>query len=61
MRHAFPARRKIIVVDRLLREIPEVVRKYSIKGLDEAGFMADLESWLVERGIDTSLAGAARH
>ena len=61
MRHASPARRKAIVADRLVREIPEVVSKYPIGVFDETHFVGDLKKWMVERGIVMPVADAPGH
>jgi hypothetical protein len=49
MRHADYERRKRIVIERLLEEIPPVLRKYAILDFDEDRFAEDLKSWLTEQ------------
>jgi hypothetical protein len=38
--------RKRIVINRLEKEIPVVLQKYSIQDFDELRFVKDLKSWL---------------
>lgn len=48
MRDADHDVRRQIVFERLLKEVPAVVRKYSIKDFDDARFAEDLKAWLRE-------------
>lgn len=40
--------RRAIVIESLLEEVPNIVRKYAIKDFDEARFLGDLNAWLTE-------------
>lgn len=50
MRRADHERRKRIVAERLVQEIPAVLRKYSIRNFNNACFVEDLESWFTKIG-----------
>src|SRR4030095_12577886 len=50
-RQADHERRKRIVIERLLDEIPAVLRDYAIRDFDEVRFGQDLKSWFAGTGL----------
>jgi hypothetical protein len=48
MRQATHEVRKRIICERLIEEIPAIVRKYSLADFDDALFEQDLKAWLSE-------------
>src|SRR5262245_23678805 len=54
MRQADHERRKRIVIERLVDEIPAVLRDYVIRDFDEVRFAQDLKSWFAETGLTSA-------
>ncbi|TCV78148.1 hypothetical protein [Sulfurirhabdus autotrophica] len=50
MKGATPNKRKRIVVERLSKEVPEIVSKYKMDDFDGARFLDDFEIWIVQTG-----------
>jgi hypothetical protein len=51
MRAADHGKRNLIIRERLIGEIPAIVRKYSVEDFDAPRFEQDLKAWLTEERV----------